>query len=255
MRISSFHHEFIIKMNDLIKARNLNERVSEMAAGEMLDFFAESCRGKICFATSLGAEDQVLTHMIAMRDIPIRVITLDTGRLFNETYSLIEQVRVRYGITIEVFFPNAEQVENMIQEKGVNLFYDSLENRHLCCKIRKKEPLKRALAGMEVWVTGLRRDQSPTRNEIEFVSWDTENSLLKINPLLNWSEAEIWDYIKKNNVSYNPLHDRGYRSIGCAPCTRAVKAGDDVRSGRWWWEKPGNKDCGLHDNFSSIEEQ
>lgn len=223
-----------------------NQAAATMSPEEMLQHFSGLFEGKIVLASSLGAEDMVLTHMIHSNELAIKVFTLDTGRLFNESYNLIARIKSRYGIDVEVYYPERVRLEAMVREHGINLFYESLANRKLCCGIRKTEPLKRALSGQKCWITGLRRDQAVTRTGLEFFSTDKENGLLKLNPLLNWSESQVWDYIRRHNVSYNPLHDKGFRSIGCAPCTRAVAPGDDIRSGRWWWENPEHKECGLH---------
>ena len=195
----------------------------------------------------MGAEDQLLTHIIATEKIPVSIFTLDTGRMFPETYSLIERTREKYGLDIAVYFPDASQVEAMVNRKGVNLFYESVENRKMCCHVRKIEPLKRALAGTECWITGLRREQSEFRQDMQLFEWDAEFNILKVNPLINFTEEEVWTFIRKENVPYNKLHDKNYLSIGCAPCTRAVQPGEDARSGRWWWEDSGKKECGLHE--------
>lgn len=224
----------------------LNEQFKSATANEVLDYFIKNYKGRIAFASSMGAEDQVLTEMIVKIDPLTRIFTLDTGRVFPETYELIEKTNARYKITIEIFFPEREQVEKMVAEKGINLFYESIENRKQCCHVRKIVPLKRALQGLDVWISGLRRSQSVTRTEIQMVEWDEGNHLIKINPLLNWEEEEIWAYIKEKNIPYNALHDQGFASIGCQPCTRAINPGEDVRAGRWWWENPDHKECGLH---------
>ncbi|OQA29985.1 MAG: Thioredoxin-dependent 5'-adenylylsulfate reductase [Verrucomicrobia bacterium ADurb.Bin345] len=200
----------------------------------------------LVFATSLAAEDQVITDIIARNAWPIPFVTLDTGRLFPETYALLAETEKRYGIRIRAFFPDSAQVEEMVAGKGVNLFYDSLENRKLCCRVRKLEPLKRALAPYRAWICGLRREQSVTRAAVRVVEDDGANGLTKVNPLAAWSEQEVWGYIAARHVPYNPLHDQGFPSIGCACCTRAVKRTEDVRAGRWWWEQPEHKECGLH---------
>lgn len=201
--------------------------------------------GTVKFSTSLGQEDQVLTDLIARNKIGVNIFTIDTGRLFNEAYETWERTEARYKIRIQPFFPQAEAVQNMVSEKGINLFYESVENRQTCCGIRKVEPLNRALQGTTVWLTGLRASQNDHRKSIPMVEWLPEKHMYKINPLLHWSYEEILDYIKKNNVPYNPLHDKGFISIGCAPCTRAIEPGEDPRAGRWWWEA-SHKECGLH---------
>ncbi|MBW6478474.1 MAG: phosphoadenylyl-sulfate reductase [Bacteroidales bacterium] len=224
----------------------LNEKLKGESALEILKIVSNRFGKKIRFASSMGVEDQVITHMIADNQLPIEVFTLDTGRMFPETYEVIEKTQARYKLKISVYFPDSQDVENMVNEKGINLFYHSIENRKLCCGIRKIKPLKRALEGMDAWITGLRREQSPTRKDMQVVEWDEGNKLIKVNPLLEWSEKQTWDFIKENKIPYNTLHDKGFPSIGCQPCTRAIMPGEDVRSGRWWWENPETKECGLH---------
>jgi phosphoadenosine phosphosulfate reductase len=226
---------------------DLNKRFSKAGLGEILEFCAAEYYGKATLSNSFGAEDQVLTHIIATEKIPINIFTLDTGRLYPETYSLMESTREKYGIFIKVYFPDAAQVEEMVNRKGVNLFYESVDNRKLCCRIRKMEPLKRALEGTDCWITGLRREQSEFRSDVQLFEWDETLDMLKVNPLIYFTEEDIWTFIRANNVPYNKLHDKNYKSIGCAPCTRAVKEGEDARSGRWWWEDAGHKECGLHE--------
>ncbi|MFZ5503172.1 MAG: phosphoadenylyl-sulfate reductase [Pseudomonadota bacterium] len=200
----------------------------------------------VSFANSLGAEDMVLTDLIAKHQPSIGMFSLDTGRLPQETYDLMQEVRARYSVPLKIYFPDAAQVEALVARIGVNGFYDSVENRKACCHVRKVEPLKRALQGKQAWITGMRHDQAVTRGSLQVSSFDAENGLQKINPLLDWTNAEIWEYLRQNDVPYNKLHDRFYPSIGCAPCTRPVTPGEDIRSGRWWWEQPENKECGLH---------
>ena len=212
-----------------------------------MQYFLNEYKGRIAFASSLGAEDQVLTHMIREIAPDAKIFTLDTGRMFQETYDLIDRTNARYKMKMEIYFPDYKQVENMVNEKGMNLFYESVENRKLCCHIRKIEPLHRALEGSDIWITGLRKEQSVTRNNNNLLELDENNhGRLKLNPLINWSEDEVWDFINKHKVPYNTLHDQGFPSIGCLPCTRAVQPGEDVRAGRWWWEMPEHKECGLH---------
>lgn len=213
---------------------------------EIIGFFAKKFNGRIAFATSLGAEDQVITEMIAGNNPGMKIFTLDTGRLFQETYDLLDITQKKYGLKIEVCFPEDTDVEEMVNTHGINLFYESVENRKLCCFIRKTEPLQRALQGMDAWICGLRKDQSVTRQEIKAVEWDGIQKKIKVNPLVNWNLEQVWDYIHEHKIPYNPLHDKGYPSIGCLPCTRAVQAGENIRAGRWWWESPENKECGLH---------
>jgi len=198
------------------------------------------------FANSLGAEDMVLTDLIFKESLSIEVFTLDTGRLPHETYVLLDAIAARYGTRLQVLFPRSEAVEAYVKNHGANGFYRGVELRKTCCQIRKVEPLHRALKGRKAWVTGLRRAQSVTRNDLAVESYDAENSLLKFNPLAGWSYQDVWDYIRDFDVPYNALHDRGYPSIGCAPCTRAVAAGEDIRAGRWWWERRESRECGLH---------
>jgi phosphoadenosine phosphosulfate reductase len=224
----------------------LNERFSGSSPQDVLAFFINEFQDKLAFATSLGAEDQVLTEMIAGIDRTTKIFTLDTGRMFAESYELIERTNARFKINIQVNFPERERVEKMVNDKGINLFYESVESRKLCCHIRKIEPLKRALQGLEVWISGLRRSQSVTRTDLKLVEWDESNNLVKLNPLIDWSEEHVWEYIRQKNIPYNPMHDQGFPSIGCQPCTRAVEPGEDVRAGRWWWEHPNHKECGLH---------
>ena len=224
----------------------LNEELQQATAETILTTVYEHFGDKIAFASSLGYEDQVLSAMIASQCKELVIFTLDTGRIFPETYDLIEKTNARYGLNIQIFFPEANLVEEMVNEKGINLFYDSIENRKLCCHIRKTIPLKRALFGLDAWITGLRRSQSVTRHNMQVVEWDEGNQLIKVNPLINWSEEEVLAFVKQHNVPYNTLHDKGFRSIGCQPCTRAVLPNEDLRAGRWWWELPEQKECGLH---------
>ncbi len=202
---------------------------------------------QVALSSSFGAEDVALIHMLAHATPKPRIFTLDTGRLPQETYDVIDRIRSKYGLAIEVYFPDTAQVEAMVREKGLNLFYESIENRKRCCHVRKVEPLNRALTGLSAWITGLRRDQAVTRGAIEAVEVDRDHGgILKINPLVSWSEKDVWDYIRAHHIPYNALHDKGYPSIGCAPCTRAIAPGEDPRAGRWWWENPESKECGLH---------
>lgn len=198
------------------------------------------------FANSFGAEDMVLTDMIWGDDIDIGIFSLDTGRLPGETYELMAAAERRYSRRLEIFAPRHELVQEFIAGHGINGFYDSVEARKGCCHARKVEPLQRALNGNQAWITGLRAGQSQTREKLKTVSFDTTNNLVKISPLADWTEREVWVYLRANRVPYNELHDRGFPSIGCAPCTRAVAPGEDVRAGRWWWESPETKECGLH---------
>ena len=198
------------------------------------------------FANSLGAEDMVLTDLIVKEKLAIEIFSLDTGRLPLETYDLMARVQEHYGLKLKVFTPRAELLEPFVRENGINAFYDSVELRKGCCHVRKVEPLQRALSGNKAWITGMRAQQSATRDGLPVRAFDAGNGLEKFNPLADWSEKEVWAYIKQNGVPYNALHDKFYPSIGCAPCTRAVTPGEDVRAGRWWWENPETKECGLH---------
>lgn len=228
------------------KIKELNEQFAHSNAQEILDFFLKTYKNRIALSSSFGAEDQALTHMVLSLDKNARIFTLDTGRLPYETYSVMDSTNLKYGIKVDVFFPDAKDVEALYKTQGINGFYESIENRKACCHVRKIEPLKRALKDLDVWITGLRASQSVTRETMQLIQYDEQNHVIKLNPLLKWSEQEVWDFIKANNVPYNKLHDQGYPSIGCAPCTRAIKEGEDVRSGRWWWENPEHKECGLH---------
>lgn len=202
---------------------------------------------KTVLASSFGAEDVVLIDMLVKLNPKARIFTLDTGRLNEETYDVMERIRRKYKISIESYFPDAAKVESLERAKGFYSFRDSIENRKECCGIRKVEPLNRALKGVDGWITGLRREQAVTRTDVKKIEKDeTHGGILKFNPLADWTEKQVWDYIKTNQVPYNALHDAGYPSIGCAPCTRAIKPGEDVRAGRWWWENPEHKECGLH---------
>lgn len=198
------------------------------------------------FANSFGAEDMVITDLIAKHKLNIEIFSLDTGRLPYETYSLMETAGKHYGLSFKVYFPDATETEDFVRSEGINAFYNSVDARKKCCAIRKIRPLKRALAGKAGWITGLRREQSPTRTDLGFQEHDADNNMEKFNPLIEWTEKEVWEYIKANGVPYNELHDKHYPSIGCAPCTRAIAVGEDVRAGRWWWENPETKECGLH---------
>ena len=233
-------------MNNIEQAEQLNARLTGLTAEEILKQVIEIFGSKITFATSLGAEDQVITYMISRIDKTTHIITLDTGRVFPETYDLLHRTINRYGVNIKSYYPDTTQVEEMVNTKGINLFYESIENRKLCCHVRKIVPLRRALSGMDAWITGLRREQSVTRTDLKIVEWDAANGLIKINPLLEWSEVQVWDFIKQHDIPYNKLHDQGFPSIGCQPCTRAIEKGEDLRAGRWWWEMPDSKECGLH---------
>jgi phosphoadenosine phosphosulfate reductase len=225
----------------------MKRRLYGMSSEEMLVWAVSLFTpAKVAFATSLGAEDQVLTDLLSRLSRPPLIFTLDTGRLFQETYDTLEGTQQHYGVEIELLFPEHSEVETLVRANGPNLFYRSREKRKLCCRVRKVNSLTRRLRGFELWITGLRREQAITRETMAVLEWDDTFGLLKLNPLLEWSTAEVWSYIREHRVPYHPLHDQGYPSIGCAPCTRAVKDGEDLRAGRWWWEEPEHKECGLH---------
>jgi phosphoadenosine phosphosulfate reductase len=213
---------------------------------QQLQHLAHDFDGKIVFSTSFGWEDQVITHLIFSNNIPIKVFTLETGRLFPETYYVWNRTLEVYGRPIHAYYPQTEAVQDMVNAKGPNSFYESVEHRKECCYIRKIEPLKRALNGNELWITGIRAEQSANRDDMQNLEWDEVNNIIKFHPIFSWTLEEVKSYIKSNNIVYNTLHDRGFPSIGCAPCTRAVQPGEDFRAGRWWWEDQSKKECGLH---------
>jgi phosphoadenosine phosphosulfate reductase len=224
----------------------LNAQFEGKSAQEIVNYFVKEFKGRIALSSSLSIEDQVLTHMVVQADPTTRIFTLDTGRLFPETYNLIDRTNEVFGINIEVFFPNYEAVQQMVKEEGINLFYNSIESRHRCCQVRKLEPLARAFKGTDAWICGLRREQSVTRKDMQTVEWDSMHDKVKINPLIAWSEEDVWNYIRDHHIPYNKLHKKGFPSIGCQPCTRAIEPGEDIRAGRWWWENPEHRECGLH---------
>jgi phosphoadenosine phosphosulfate reductase len=235
-------------MDEKNKINKLIAQTKDWTAEQIIKFAAEEFDGKITFANSLGEEDQVILDLIAHVAPDIKVFTLDTGRLFQETYDLIEKNKKRYPVNFKIYYPETASVESMVNEKGINLFYESVDNRKLCCSIRKIEPLKRALANHEAWICGLRRAQSITRSSVNVFEWDEGNGKIKVNPLAYWSLEDVQEYIAQHGVDVNPLGKKGFISIGCSPCTRAVNQGEDIRSGRWWWESPEQKECGLHNN-------
>jgi len=216
-------------------------------AEEVLKFALEKFGNKVALASSFGAEDVVLIDLMSKIDKNANIFTLDTKRLHKETYEVAERIKEKYGVKIKAYFPDKKKVEELERTKGLFSFRESIENRKECCNIRKVEPLKRALAGLDAWITGLRKDQVVTRANIHKIEIDeAHNKIIKFNPLADWTEKQVWSYIKKNDVPYNKLHDKSFPSIGCEPCTRAVKPGEDFRAGRWWWEKPEKRECGLH---------
>ena len=227
---------------------NLTDKISRLSVSGVLRLFSEIYPGQVSFSTSFSLEDQVILEHIAAENLPISVFTLDTGRLFSETYSVWSASLEKYRVPIKAYTPDYQLLEPFVKEKGPNAFYESVENRKQCCFIRKVEPLKRALAGQKVWITGIRAEHSGNRSQLGLLEWDEANKVTKYNPLLNWTQEEVKKYILDHDVPYNILHDRGFVSIGCAPCTRAIGQGEDFRAGRWWWEEAGKKECGLHSN-------
>jgi len=224
----------------------IRQRIENKPVEDQLKTISEIFRDKVVFTSSFGIEDQAITHMIFDNNLPIEVATLDTGRLFPETYKVFNETYKKYQKPIKVYFPDHEAVEIMVTEKGPFSFYYSRENRLECCRIRKLLPLRRALKGKECWISGIRASQSDNRSQMDWIEYDEGNKLFKFYPVFNWTFEEVEKFIKENNVPYNLLHDRGFVSIGCEPCTRAVEKGEDFRSGRWWWEKGSEKECGIH---------
>ncbi|EDZ61394.1 adenosine phosphosulfate reductase [Sulfurimonas gotlandica GD1] len=231
-------------MKDIVN--QLNEAFKNSSTLEVLEYLLKLRDKNISLSSSFGAEDQVLTDMMLRIDERANIFTLDTGRLPDETYAVMNETNLRYQIKIKVFFPKAKDIEDLYQKQGANGFYESIENRKSCCFARKIAPLKRALKNVDFWVTGLRSAQSVTREDMKLFEFDETNNVIKVSPLKDWSEEDVWAYIKSYRVPYNKLHKLGYPSIGCAPCTRPVREGGDIRSGRWWWENPEHKECGLH---------
>lgn len=221
------------------------QQIDQSSLVDALRIVTEQFPTETVFSTSLGQEDQALTDAICKNNLPVKIFTLDTGRLFYEHYDLLEKTNARYKTNIQVYFPHAKDVEEFVNNKGINGFYESVENRKQCCFIRKVKPLNRALEGAKIWITGLRSKQSDNRHDMKILEWDETRRLYKFNPLIHWSYEQTLDYIKENNVPCNPLHDKGFISIGCAPCTRAIEPNEDPRAGRWWWEL-SKKECGLH---------
>lgn len=225
----------------------IKNALSGLSPEEGLKWLGENVgKEAVRFSSAFGEEDQVIAHMIASKNIPITIFTLDTGRLFQETYDVMDLTRSKYKLDINVFFPEAGDVEQLVKTKGPNSFFASVENRKECCFIRKVKPLRRALKGAAVWVTGLRASQSANRQSFELVEWDADHQVIKYNPLLSWSYEQMTAYLAANKVPVNSLHKKGFASIGCAPCTRAIAPGEDLRAGRWWWED-SHKECGLHE--------
>lgn len=226
---------------------DLLKNLSGLSTAEALGFLTSEFPGQVTFSSSFSYEDQVITHDILSNNLPVSIFTLDTGRLFPETYSVWNSTNERYHTSVKAYYPDNLHLEDFVATRGPNSFYHSVENRKGCCYIRKVEPLKRALAGNAVWVTGLRAEHSVSRHDLSPLEWDASNNMLKFHPILDWSFDDVKNYVKKFNIPYNPLHDRGFVSIGCAPCTRAIRPGEDFRAGRWWWEDESKKECGLHE--------
>lgn len=232
-----------MEANQLIE---LEKEFENVPLKEALQLIAARFPGEVAFSTSFGMEDQVISHIIGKNKIPMKVFTLDTGRMFNETYEVWQSTANVFDLSIDPFYPDAQEIQYFVNERGINSMYLSVENRKECCRIRKIEPLKRALKGVAIWVTGVRAAQSVNRQNFKMFEWDEAFQLIKFNPLLHWSDADVADFIHQNHTPYNKLHDQGFLSIGCAPCTRAVQFGEDARAGRWWWED-SKKECGLHE--------
>lgn len=234
--------------------KEIVNRLEKSSLADGIALASELFPGQTYFSTSLGQEDQVISHAIYKSNSDVQTFTLDTGRLFAETYDLLDKTRFRYKLPIKIYFPEAADVEEFVNSHGVNGFYESVENRKQCCYIRKVKPLNRALQNAKLWITGLRAEQSYNRETMKILEWDNERNLYKFNPLLHWNYKDVLVYLKENDVPYNPLHDKGFISIGCAPCTRAIGPGEDIRAGRWWWEDANKKECGLHVHETNIKQ-
>lgn len=236
-------------LNHWLREMEIN-KIKELLSGkqgvELLQAITEHYPNQVVFSTSFGIEDQIITDWIGKSKVNIDVFTLDTGRLFKETYSLWSRTVERYALKINTYYPNTEQIQEFVSQKGPNAFYESVENRKSCCYIRKIEPLQRALRGAKIWITGIRAEQSANRHDMDYIEYDEVNDIIKIHPLFDWTFEMVNNYIKSERIPYNVLHDKGFPSIGCAPCTRAVQEGEDFRAGRWWWEDQSKKECGLH---------
>jgi phosphoadenosine phosphosulfate reductase len=230
----------------MMNLTDIRNNLTDKGIYEKIKMLTDIFAGKVIFTTSFGIEDQVITHFICENDLPVEIVTLDTGRLFPETYKVFNETIKKYKIPIKVFFPEQETVEEMVTKKGPYSFYYSSENRKECCRFRKVVPLERALKGKEVWISGIRSGQSDDRQLLHWIEYDNNKKIFKFYPLFDWSYEEVKEFALKNEIPYNSLHDRGFVSIGCEPCTRAIQPGEDFRSGRWWWETGGSKECGLH---------
>lgn len=224
----------------------LIKKSGELSMEDFLRYLCSEYKGEVTFSTSFSYEDQIISHIILSNDLPITIFTLDTGRLFPETYSVWSGTNEKYNTNIKAYFPEKESLEKFLEEKGPNSFYESVDNRKQCCYLRKVAPLKRALKDESVWITGLRSEHSPTRTLTPKIEWDETNYIIKYHPLIDWSTTDVINFIKEYSIPYNSLHDKGFVSIGCAPCTRAIKPGEEFRAGRWWWEESDKKECGLH---------
>ena len=225
---------------------------SRLNMGDFLNLVSTKFPIAVTFSTSFSFEDQVISHAILKGNLPIHIFTLDTGRMFAETYSTWSSTNATYQTNIKAYYPNQVTLQNFVAANGPNSFYESVENRKKCCYIRKVEPLQRALQGCKVWITGLRAEHSGDRKDLPMIEWDETNQVIKYHPILHWTSAEVKQYINDNHVPYNSLQDKGYVSIGCAPCTRAIKPGEDFRAGRWWWEDADKKECGLHEHAPNV---
>jgi phosphoadenosine phosphosulfate reductase len=224
----------------------LQKNIEDTTISGVLEQLVTSFPRAVTFSTSFSYEDQVITDLISKSNADLSIFTLDTGRQFNETYSTWSRTIEKYSLKINAFYPDETELKEFVTKNGPNAFYESVDLRKSCCYIRKVVPLKKALQGMAVWVTGLRAQHSPDRSDLQLLEWDESNQVIKYNPLLHWTTEEVRSYIDENNIPYNSLHDKGFVSIGCAPCTRATRPGEDFRAGRWWWEDAGKKECGLH---------
>ena len=231
-------------MIDVVNELQTELKGKEIA--EQLKILVTRFPGEVVFSTSFGLEDQAITYLITANKLAIKVFTLDTGRIFPETYSTWSRTVEKYDLSISAYYPEAHVLQDFITSRGPNSFYESIDNRKQCCHIRKVEPLQRALNGSKIWITGIRAEQSNNRHDMPMVEWDETNNIIKFHPLLNWTWGQVKQFVSRNDVPYNPLHDKGFVSIGCAPCTRAIKPGEDFRAGRWWWEDNSKKECGLH---------
>ena len=236
----------------------LLHQLGGLSISQFLKVLTDLYPGQVTFSSSFSFEDQVIAHEILSNQLPVKIFTLDTGRMFAETYSVWNSTNEQYNTKIKAYYPNQNTLQDLVESRGPNSFYKSVQNRKDCCFIRKVEPLKRALAGNAIWITGLRAEHSPERHDLPIIEWDESNKIIKYHPILDWTTDKVKEYINKNHVPYNPLHDKGFVSIGCAPCTRAIRPGEDFRSGRWWWEDADKKECGLHEhnatpaNYSGV---